>query len=89
MIGLLGLFACGGETAPSKPAPKEAPAKEAPAKEETKADAKDDAAPAEPVVEKGPTPAPTDDYKGPIQEIVLESDGDQMKWKTDKIEKKM
>jgi len=83
-IGLLAAVACGGDTpAPAKQA--EVPAKEAPAA------AKEEAAPAkeevaEEVVEKGPTPAPTDDYKGPIQEIILESDGDQMKWKTDRIE---
>lgn len=76
-LGVVALMACGGGAPASTPQKVEAPAKEEPVKEE--------AVPEE-VVQKGPTPAPTDEYKGPIQEITLESDGDMMKWKSDRIE---
>jgi hypothetical protein len=82
-FGMLAVMACGGEnntpSAADRAAVKQEPAKEAPA---TKAAPVVD----EVVVERGPTPAPTGDYDGPVQEIVLESDGDMMKWKLDRIE---
>ena len=80
-IGLLTLVACGGDApAPKAPAPKNDAPKEEVVKEEPAPEVKEEE------VERGVTPAPTDDYKGPIQEITLESDGDQMKWKSDRIE---
>lgn len=84
-VGLSLMVACGGE-----PAANGNPVKEnqpAVAKEEVKKSEEAAAADAkEEVVERGVTPAPTDDYKGPVQEITLESDGDFMKWKVDRIE---